>query len=319
MSQTLYLAPAGFFAELSAELSDVIAVRPPLVLAAGPPQPTAWALDVWYDPAVLSIKSISDGVRQLKRLGRFWSLLSIGHHRRAALVQEQLRCPAISPIAFPDRPDIPQIGGWTLWQPSTILVATRRWKRWPHGRIEFIPDRLAPPNRAYLKLWEALTLIGDAPGPGDLCLDLGASPGGWTWVLQRLGAEVIAVDKAPLAPKIARLPRVRTLRQSAFALEPGDLDSRESGPNDRCEPLKIDWLFSDVICYPERLLRLVQRWRDSGCVKNIVATVKFQGPTDTKIIDKFKCIENSNLIHLMNNKHELTWIWPRRPNLAVTS
>ena len=80
----------------------------------------------------------------------------------------------------------------------------------------------APPNRAYLKLWEALTLAanmpdGRMPRPGELCLDLGSSPGGWSWVLQKLGARVISVDKAPLDPadRIAarhRVPRDERLR-----------------------------------------------------------------------------------------------------------
>jgi len=30
------------------------------------------------------------------------------------------------------------------------------------------------------KLWEALTRIGRWPGPGEVALDLGAAPGGWT-------------------------------------------------------------------------------------------------------------------------------------------
>ena len=46
-------------------------------------------------------------------------------------------------------------------------------------------------------------MIGRRPGPCETCLDLGASPGGWSWALQRMGAHVISVDKAPLAPDIA--------------------------------------------------------------------------------------------------------------------
>lgn len=345
MSQTLYLAPDGFFAELNAELSNVVAVRGPYILAAGPPQDAAWAQDIWYNPVFIPIASVADGARRLRQLGRFWSPHAIVHHRRAALVQEQLRCPAISPIAFPDCPDIPQIGGWTLWDKDTILAAHRRWKRLPHGLMEFVQDRLAPPNRAYLKLWEVFTLMGDRPGPGDTCLDLGASPGGWTWVLQRLGAKVIAVDKAALAPQVARLPRVQTVRQSAFALQPLTLaiggrvsianearrkcapstepENPQSGwarkyPQTKSQGAQIDWLFSDVVCYPRRLLELIRRWLDSGRCQNIVATVKFQGAIDLKVIRQFQMLDNSNLIHLFHNKHELTWIWPRRPNLAIT-
>jgi len=108
-------------------------------------------------------------------------------------------------------------------------------------------NRRGPPSRAYLKLWEALTVFGCRPEPGETCLDLGASPGGWSWALQGMGAHVVSVDKAPLAPEIARLPGIEHRQESAFALDP-----RVIGP--------VDWVFSDVVCYPERLLALVERW-----------------------------------------------------------
>jgi 23S rRNA (cytidine2498-2'-O)-methyltransferase len=157
-----------------------------------------------------------------------------------------------------------------------------------------VEDRTGPPNRAYLKLWEAFTLLGRRPGPGDLCLDLGSSPGGWTWALQKLGARVISVDKAPLDPEVAALPGVTYRRQSAFALDPAEI-----------EP--VDWLFSDVICYPARLLRLVERWMASGRARNLVCTIKFQGATDHRTARAFAAIPGSRLMHLAANKHELTW------------
>nr|MDP9196734.1 hypothetical protein [Pseudomonadota bacterium] len=70
----------------------------------------------------------------------------------------------------------------------------------------------------------------------------------------------------------------------------------------------VDWFCSDVICYPERLLRLVQTWRDSGLVRNFVCTIKFQGPTDHATARAFAAIPGSRLMHLHHNKHELTWI-----------
>jgi 23S rRNA (cytidine2498-2'-O)-methyltransferase len=158
-----------------------------------------------------------------------------------------------------------------------------------------VEDREGPPNRAYLKLWEALTIAGRRPGPGSLCLDLGSSPGGWSWVLQGLGARVISVDKAPLEPSIAALPGIDFRRMSAFSLDPGTI-----GP--------VDWLFSDVICYPARLLRLVETWLASGLARNFICTLKFQGATDMETARRFAAIAGSRLVHLSHNKHELTWI-----------
>jgi 23S rRNA (cytidine2498-2'-O)-methyltransferase len=163
--------------------------------------------------------------------------------------------------------------------------------------VRFIEDKSSSPSRAYLKLWEAFTLIGQKPGPGDLCLDLGACPGGWTWVLATLGARVISVDKAPLDPRIAAMPGVEVRRESAFGLDPRS----ESVP-------AVDWLCSDVICYPARLLGLVERWLATGKARRFVCSVKFQGETDFGVIEAFKAIPGSRLMHLSANKHELTWV-----------
>ncbi len=135
--------------------------------------------------------------------------------------------------------------------------------------------------------------FGRWPGAGEQCLDLGASPGGWTWVLATLGADVTAVDKAPLAATVAAMPGVSERLDSAFGLEP--------------EP--VDWLFSDIIAYPDRLLALVRRWIDAGAARYIVCTIKFQGPTDHAAAEAFAAIPGGRVIHLFHNKHELTFLW----------
>src|SRR5438309_5805395 len=47
-----------------------------------------------------------------------------------------------------------------------------------------------------------------------------------TWVLAKLGAEVVAIDKAPLDPRVAALPGVEWRGESAFALDPENVGSR---------------------------------------------------------------------------------------------
>ena len=163
-----------------------------------------------------------------------------------------------------------------------------------NGEVRFVEDRTAP-SRAYLKLWEAFTVLGLRPQPDELCLDLGASPGGWTWVLQRLGARVLSVDKADLDPRVASLPGVEYRRESAFALDP-----HQVGP--------VDWLFSDIVCYPKRLLTLVQKCLQARTVRRFVCTLKFPGATDFEVMRSFAAIPGSKLLHLHHNKHELTWI-----------
>ncbi len=293
---TAYLAPRGFEADLARELgSSVLAARGRLVLAEGPPRDVAWARNTWLDPRWIPIESIGDAARQLKAIQRNWALYSTGLHRRAALIQDKLPKVSARRQVFGEPPPSAPLGSWTLWEENLVLASPACSSPWPHGEAEFVENKTEPPGRAYLKLWEAFTRLGVAPAPGELCLDLGASPGGWSWVLAGLGARVFAVDKADLAPNVAAMPNVEHCRGSAFGLDP-----RMAGP--------VDWLCSDVICYPERLLSMVERWMEQGECRRFVCTIKFQGETDFAIMDRFRAVPDSRLMHLHHNKHELTWV-----------
>ena len=80
-------------------------------------------------------------------------------------------------------------------------------------------------------------------------------------------------------------------------------------------PEPVDWLFSDVIAYPDRLLALVRRWIDAGAARHIVCTIKFQGATDHEAAEAFAAIPGGRVTHLFHNKHELTFLWDA-PNLT---
>ena len=179
-----------------------------------------------------------------------------------------------------------------------MLASATQTSPFINGEVVFEQDRSGPPSRAYLKLWEACTVWRAWPQPGERCLDLGAAPGGWTWVAATLGAEVTAVDRVPLQPSVAGLPNVSTRRESAFAINPAS------------EP-HVDWLLSDVVAYPARLLCLVQGWIASGHASCIICTVKFQGETDNEEARAFAAIPGARLVHLFHNKHELTFMWRR--------
>jgi 23S rRNA (cytidine2498-2'-O)-methyltransferase len=293
--RTAYLAAEGYVEELAHELGAVERRQGRLLIAAGPPRPAAWAANVWLDPQEIEIASISDAAAKLGAIQRNWAGYTPHLHRRATLIQEQLPKVSSKPLVFGAPPPAAPLGSWTLLDPGTMLASERCTSPFPHGEVLFVEDRIGPPNRAYLKLWEALTLIGCRPGPGERCLDLGSSPGGWSWALQRMGAHVVSVDKAPLAPGVARLPGIEHRRESAFAIDP-----RAVGP--------VDWLFSDVVCYPARLLELVERWLAAGTCRRFVCTIKFQGETDHEAARRFAAIPGSQLRHLFHNKHELTWI-----------
>jgi 23S rRNA (cytidine2498-2'-O)-methyltransferase len=298
--RTAYLAAEGFADELARELGQVEFACERLLVAPGPARPAAWAQNIWLDPRELRVASIADAARQLRAIQRNWAPHAPRLHRRAMLIQAQLPVVSAKPLVFGAAPPAAPLGSWTLLDASTVLASPRCASPFPNGEARFVEDRSGPPSRAYLKLWEALTLIGRRPAPGEVCLDLGSSPGGWSWALQRMGARVISVDRAPLAPEIAGLPGIEHRRESAFALDPLGVGPTAVGP--------IDWLFSDVVCYPARLLALVQRWLAAGTCHRFVCAIKFQGETDHMTAARFAAIPGSTLRHLFHNKHELTWI-----------
>jgi 23S rRNA (cytidine2498-2'-O)-methyltransferase len=292
---TGYLAPEGFVAELQHELGDdAIETHGRLVIATGPARAVAWTANVWRDPVRLPIASIADAAKQLRAIQRNWALYSVAHHRRAALIAEKLPKVSAKPLAFGAPAPTAPLGSWTLLDPDTVLGSASCSSPFPNGEAQFIEDR-APPSRAYLKLWEAFNVLGVQPRPGEMCLDLGASPGGWTYVLAKLGARVVAIDKAPLDPRVLALRGVEQRRESAFALAPRDVGA-------------IDWLCSDVVCYPKRLLALVEKFLAAGTVRNFICTIKFQGATDFETQERFAALAGSRLLHLHHNKHELTWV-----------
>ena len=192
------------------------------------------------------------------------------------------------------------MGLYTLIDEKTIFAGALTSSSIPGGAVTFVEDHENPPSRAYLKIQESLSLAHfffgvDFPKAGQKCFEAGACPGGWTWVLAELGSEILAVDRAELAPKLMKNPLVTFQAHDAFTLKPEDIGS-------------FDWIFSDVICYPERLLDWVNMWLESGKVRNMICTIQMQGEIDYDLVSRFAQIPNSKVVHLNYNKHELTWL-----------
>jgi 23S rRNA (cytidine2498-2'-O)-methyltransferase len=269
-----------------------------LALSPDPPVASAWALNVWTAPREISVPSIGAAAEALRAIQRNWGYLPFDHNSRAALITARL--PHLSPkvLPFPCAAPMSHLGAWTLLAHDRMLASPTQTSPFINGEVAFVEDRVGPPSRAYLKLWEACTLWRVWPQPGEKCLDLGAAPGGWTWALAQLGALVVAVDKAPVAPAVARLPGVSMRLESAFALDPA-------------HEAPVDWLFSDVIAYPSRLLTLVRAWIEAGRAGRIMCTLKFQGATDHEAAEAFAAIPGGRLVHLFHNKHELTFLWEK--------
>lgn len=255
-----------------------------------------WAQAIGSEATEIQFQSISEAARALVgRGGHRWACASTDLHRRSQLIQEQVSRPRPHrELAFLGPLPQEAFGLWALVDATTLIAAkTSTPVGFPLGEVSFTPSP-EPPSRAYLKLWELFTVHHVMPPPGARVIDLGGAPGGWTWVLAKQGCFVTAVDRAALAPQVAALPKIRTLKQDAFKVT-----MAETGP--------VDWLFSDLICYPARLLELIHQWRGEG-VKNMVCTIKFQGKTDFDVVDDFLKIPGSWVVHLCANKHEITWV-----------
>ena len=305
MIRAAYLAAEDYAAPLTEELArrgvTVEAWHGLLALSPDPPVRAAWALDTWTAPQEIAAPSVKAAADALRAMQRNWAAYAAGLHRRAALIEARLPPVKSRELTFPVAAPTAHLGAWTLLAQDRLLASPAKTSRFPNGACRFVEDRIGPPSRAYLKFWEACTLLRRWPAPGEVCFDLGAAPGGWTWALARLGAHVTAVDKAPLDPAVAALPGVSVRQESAFAMAP--------------EP--VDWLCCDVVAYPARLLALLRRWLDAGAARHIVCTVKFQGETDHATADALAAIEGGRLLHLFHNKHELTFMWTRDPADAV--
>jgi 23S rRNA (cytidine2498-2'-O)-methyltransferase len=290
-----YLAADGFEQHLLDEIGEASARYERLYLAPGPAKRAFWTQNIWRSPQMISISSISDAAKKLKAIQRNWAPYAFRNFRRMELIQDNLPFVTRKPRVFPfDLPESP-MGSWTLLDENTILASPDCSSPFPNGEIDFVEDKFGPPSRAYLKLWEALTRARAHPAPGERCIDAGATPGGWTWALQGLGARVLSIDRAPLEPRIAALPNVEFLKHSAFTLKPEDIG-------------RADWVFSDVIAYPEKLWEWIEAWLASGLCSRFVVTVKMQGDEVSRAVESFASVPGSSLVHLYNNKHELTWI-----------
>ncbi len=291
-----YHAARGFLPLLLDELAQRDRLDGELVTLSGPRRTVYWTRNVWERPLLIEFSSIGEAARILRSIQRNWAPLPTRLHRRCALIAEKLPPLPLKPKPFPFELPRAPMGAFTLLDEHRMIASPLCSSPFPNGEFEFQEDKEGPPSRAYRKLWEALVLANDRPGPGDRCIDAGASPGGWTWALAGLGAEVLAVDRADLEPRIAALPNVRVMRHDAFTLRPSDLGA-------------VDWLLSDVICYPPALLAWIGQWLDSGLARNFVCTIKMQGAGfDKATTDAFAAIPGSRVIHLWHNRHELTWI-----------
>ncbi|MBX7146773.1 MAG: hypothetical protein K1X44_05640 [Alphaproteobacteria bacterium] len=291
-----YLAAPDYEHTLEGELDHIITRYGRLFLCSSQKISPVWAINTWYNPIFLEIDSIKHAGRLLKSIQRNWAGYQFHLFRRAKLIEDHLPVIKFKPWPFPFKLPTAPLGSWCLIEPDLILAASQCSSPFPHGEIHFVENKNEPPSRAYLKLWEIFSKLQIWPKIKEKCIDFGSSPGSWSWVLAKLGTEVISIDKAPLVPNISKMSNINYINASAFSIQPKDI-----GP--------VDWIFADIACYPERLFKLVTLWLESGLCQRFICTIKFQGKDNYDIIKKFQAIPHSTTSHLFHNKHEATWVY----------
>ena len=277
---------------------------------------TFWQRNVLEKPFTAEFNTIREAADILRGIQRNWAHYPVSCFRRAELIKEKLPFINEKPRSFPYHVPHSPMGMWSLIDEHTLFASAVTSSPFPCGEIQFEEDHINPPSRAYLKIYEALAWVDflvsgpesssvDSiptgrytklfPNSSSKIVDAGACPGGWTWAFDRLGAQITAIDRSPLRDDLMIKPNITFMKHDAFTLKPEDL-----GPQ--------DWVCSDVICYPPRLLEWIQKWLDSGLCRNFICTIKMQGAADHETTRAFAAIPGSRIVHLSANKNELTWI-----------
>ncbi len=166
----------------------------------------------------------------------------------------------------------------------------------PLGRA--LPEKSKDaPSSAHRKLDEALAWLGTAPQRGEVVVDLGAAPGGWTRVCRDHGASVVAVDRAALDVELAKDPLVTHVKKDA-----ADVDLAAYAPA---------LVVCDVIWEPEKSVAVLRRALALPSVRALVVTLKLKDPIDFDVIDDARAALRGHDVtgrvkHLVANKREVT-------------
>jgi 23S rRNA (cytidine2498-2'-O)-methyltransferase len=184
---------------------------------------------------------------------------------------------------------------------------------YPGGVHRMRPDPLAP-SRSYLKVEEALELMGTPPLPRERVVDLGAAPGGWSYAFLKRGCRVLAVDNGPL--KIGGLDdlpgQLTHLREDGLAFRPG------------AEWLPVDWLAADMLIAPGQALGLLRRWLAEGWMRRFIVNVKLPQRHPLVALEPIRehlrgvpgC--SFRLRHLYHDRREVTLMGTAEPKASAS-
>jgi 23S rRNA (cytidine2498-2'-O)-methyltransferase len=169
-------------------------------------------------------------------------------------------------LAAREDPKLPRLLGCFVDGDHALLAAgdPTGSAPWPLG-IPRLRAHAEAPSRSALKLEEALLVLLSSQvrerllQPGLRAADLGAAPGGWSWVLARNGLRVTAIDNGPLRPQLLEDGRVEHLRADGFGWQP---------------PQPLDWMVCDMVEQPSRVAARMATWMREGWCRHTVFNLK---------------------------------------------
>ena len=135
---------------------------------------------------------------------------------------------------------------------------------WPLG-VPRLRAHADAPSRSALKLEEALMcLLTDKEReeflkPGMNAADLGAAPGGWSWVLARRHIRVAAIDNGPMADSAMDTGIIEHIRADGFRWQP---------------PKPLDWMVCDMVESPAKVADRMGTWFREGWCKRSIFNLK---------------------------------------------
>ena len=151
---------------------------------------------------------------------------------------------------------------------------------WPMGvpRLKFPPGA---PSRSTLKLAEAFVTFFPTDSErrarlasGMRAVDLGASPGGWTYQFVDRGIHVVAVDNGPLDPALMASGLVDHRREDGLRFRP---------------ERPVDWMVCDMVEQPARIAALAAGWLADGACRATVFNLKL--PMKKRLDEVGRCKE----------------------------
>ncbi|WP_372626099.1 23S rRNA (cytidine(2498)-2'-O)-methyltransferase RlmM [Arsukibacterium sp.] len=122
------------------------------------------------------------------------------------------------------------------------------------------------PSRSTLKLEEAFLQFipkhewDKRLGGGLNAVDLGASPGGWTYQLVKRSMMVTAIDNGPMAESLMQTGQVKHLTVDGFKFEP--------------QKKNVYWVVCDMIEQPQRVAMRMGDWLINGWCQEAIFNLK---------------------------------------------